>query len=258
MAHDVPLQANALPPTTLQLYSATSLKTEHTDLLHPLTALINLCYSIGHTTSPHGVLLPYSDQRLPTKTSLIREVGNDGFVLVLFGQRSEVEKEPIASASAKPFKELGHAELLEGDELLTNFKRRAAAPHTAFASSDITQDPKVETAHDAQVSRDKVADAPKWEIICNVVHPDCQKRGIAGQMFNAVIEEIRKRGSEEDEKGIHLVITTLQELNEVYYQKRGFRTTAVKRFEKGVGGSEVGLGVVEMERMIGVEQGDVN
>ncbi|KAL9028984.1 MAG: hypothetical protein Q9196_002727 [Gyalolechia fulgens] len=250
MTHGLQLQGKALPPTTLQLYSPPSLETKHSDLLHPLTALINLCYSVGHTTSPHGILLPYSYQRLATDTSLTGEVGQDGFVFVLFGQKSEGEKEPIASVSAKPFKELGYAELAEGSELLTNFKRRAAAPHTASAPPDTAQKLKAEMAHDAQMSPDKIADLPKWEIVCNVVHPDYQKQGIAGQMFNAALEEIRKRGSDQEGKQIHLVITTMKELNEVYYQKRGFVTTGEKRFEKGVGGSKVGFSVVEMERII--------
>lgn len=111
MIHNLQSQGRALPPTSLRLYSPKSLETKYTDLLHPLTALIILCYSVGHTTSPHGILLPYSYQRLATDTSHIREVGKDGFVLVLFSHESEGEKEPIASASAKPCKELGYAEL---------------------------------------------------------------------------------------------------------------------------------------------------
>ncbi|KAL8714292.1 MAG: hypothetical protein Q9225_006596 [Loekoesia sp. 1 TL-2023] len=241
----------ALPPTALQIYSTTSLEREHADLLPPLTALINLCYSVGHTSSPHGVLLPYSYKRLATNTSLLTEVGRNGFVLVLSIKDSEGQEELIASASAKPFKELGHTELVQGIELLHHFKRRAAAPPpiTSTSSSPLqTQDSN--SGEDTVAPLEKGDDPPKWEIICNVVHPGYQKRGIAAQLFDALIREIRKREPKSGSKRVHFVITTMKEMNEIYYQKRGYVTTREQRFEKGVGGSEVGFSVVEMERII--------
>ncbi|KAI4186067.1 MAG: hypothetical protein L6R41_003724 [Letrouitia leprolyta] len=250
MAPNLQPQGKAFAPTSPQLYSPAFLESQNTDLLHDLTALINLCYSIGHTTSPHGILLPYSRQRLATDVSLIGEVGTEGFILVLFSQESQGEKKPIASISAKPFKILRHDELAEGSELLTSFKRRAAAPQSTSTSRDTAQHDKADIAHEAQIPLETLADLPQWEIICNVVHPDYQRRGIAGQMFNAMTSEIRNRISGNNEKRIHLVITTMKEMNETYYQKRGFVTTRETRFEKGTAGSEVGFSIVEMERIV--------
>lgn len=66
-----------------------------------------------------------------------------------------------------------------------------------------------------------------------------------------MIKAIRKRESQFDKKKTDLVIATMKELNEVYYQKRGF-VTGEKRFEKGVGGGEVGFSVGERKRTIRV------
>lgn len=236
---------------TLRLYSPTSLSTDYAELLPSLTTLINLCYSVGHSSSPHGILLPYSWQRLSTNTSLIEEVGKDGFIFILTAHTPEDGKPGlIASASAKPFKELDHHELAQGSHVLTNFKRKATAPKTTSLSSDFVQVPHPSSEHDPDAVLDKDSALPKWEIICNVVHPDYQKRGIAGQLHDAVIKEIRSRESPNEDQDVDLVITTMKELNEVYYQKRGFVTTAEKRFEKGVGGSEVGFSVVETEKIV--------
>lgn len=251
MIHDIQSQGQAFASTSPQLFLPASLESQDTDLLHDLTALINLCYSVAHTTYPHGKLLPYSHRRLATDSSLIGEVGKEGFILVLFRQESSGEKKkPIASISAKPFKILGHDELVEGSELSASFKRRAAAPQAASIPPDTIRKVETDIAQAAEIPTEKVADLPQWEIMCNVVHPDYQKRGIAGQMFDAAIEEIRRRIPEKDEKKIHLVITTMKELREAYYQKRGFVTTREKRFEKGTGGSEVGFSILEMERII--------
>ncbi|KAI4179153.1 MAG: hypothetical protein LQ346_007257 [Caloplaca aetnensis] len=240
----------SLPPLTLQLYSATSISTKDATLLPSLTALINLCYSVSHTSGPHGNYLPYAYQRLLTPTSLIDEVGKDGFIFVLTIQTPESEQKLIASASAKPFRELEHYELAQGSELATNFKRRAAAPGLDAAA----RFKPLQTAKsgDPTVAVDSLKEGkvlPKWEIVCNVVHPEYQRRGIAAQMYEALVKEMKNRVSAQGDQDVHLVITTMKELNEVYYQKRGFMTTGERRFEKGVGGSEVGFSVVEMEKI---------
>ena len=63
-----------------------------------------------------------------------------------------------------------------------------------------------------------------------------------------------EEGGEEKEKGknteILLMLSSLQELNESYYQKRGWSTTNIRRFPKGTMGSQDGFGVVEMMKVI--------
>ena len=121
-------------------------------------------------------------------------------------------------------------------------------------------------------------------------HPSLQGRGLASTLLGRVFEEIRTRaaaaaaaspppsvprptltkghqkriycteislGNDEGEVGkgkgkgkVMLMLSTMLELNESYHLKRGFVSTAVRRFEKGTVGSRDGFGVVEMMRWV--------
>ena len=64
-------------------------------------------------------------------------------------------------------------------------------------------------------------------------------------------EEANGEKKKAKEKGeILLMLSSLQELNESYYQKRGWSTTNIRRFPKGTMGSQDGFGVVEMMKVI--------
>ena len=117
---------------------------------------------------------------------------------------------------------------------------------------------------------------PKWEILAMAVHPRLQGRGLASTLMAQAIEEIKIRaaaaaaptptrhhrqkstghhsenGNGEVAKGgkVMLMLSTMLELNEPYYLKRGFTTTAVRRFEPGTMGSLDGFSVVEMMRWV--------
>ena len=120
---------------------------------------------------------------------------------------------------------------------------------------------------------------PKWEILCMVVEPTLQGRGIAGQIMGETIEEVKRRVVAEKEEGrergyngdgdgwmdgeggyesgkgmekgeVLLMLSSMQELNEAFYKKRGWETTGVRRFPKGTMGSREGFGVVEMMRSV--------
>ena len=111
-----------------------------------------------------------------------------------------------------------------------------------------------------------------------VVEPGLQGRGIAGQLMDLIIQEIehRVRGAENNkggEKGeggyghgdgdrnereggkkekteILLLLSTLLEINQSYYQKRGWETSNIRNFPPGTIGSRDGFGVVEMMKVI--------
>ena len=119
------------------------------------------------------------------------------------------------------------------------------------------------------------AELPKWEILCMCVEPTLQGRGIAGQLMGLTVEEIKRRvvegtkeaqesenaqkdingedrnGTDEKAKGeVLLMLSSMQELNEAYYAKRGWQTTGVRRFPPGTMGSRDGFGVVEMMKVV--------
>lgn len=130
------------------------------------------------------------------------------------------------------------------------------------------------------------AGLPKWEIICTCVEPTLQGRGIAGQLMDLTIEEVKRRVVESKDGGherrhggdgemngegtnhqkneeavadkmkekakgeLLLMLSSMQELNESYYAKRGWQTTGVRRFPPGTMGSRDGFGVVEMMKVV--------
>ena len=96
------------------------------------------------------------------------------------------------------------------------------------------------------------------------VEPELQGRGIAGQIMDITVEEIKRRvrnaasfqdrkvgdASVGEKRQVMLLLSTMQEVNEAYYRKRGWVCTGVRRFGSGVLGSRDGFGVVEMGRCV--------
>lgn len=88
---------------------------------------------------------------------------------------------------------------------------------------------------------------------------ELQGRGLAKQLMDITVEEIRTRvarsgGGLSEEEGVGaqilLLLSTMQELNETYYAKRGWTTTGLRRFPPGTSGSRDGFGVVEMMKIV--------
>ena len=100
---------------------------------------------------------------------------------------------------------------------------------------------------------------PKWEVLVIVVEPELQGRGIAGQLMGMTVEEIQRR-CVTDPKGkasgkVMLMLSSMQELNETYYDaKRGWTTTGVRRFQPGTMGSRDGFGVFEMMKIVDLQE----
>ncbi len=286
-----PTSVPALPPDHTTALNLPSNLTTRTQLLSPvslnasphLSALFNLinhCFNISHNPRGHSYL-PYSPTtRLKKHIQLSEEIGPDGFTIIMLAQdtstqvRGEGEgKEEgkgdtvIATASAKPYIPPGpdnnEAGGEKGSEKL--FKRQPGTDNALAAHAEL----------------------PKWEILCMVVEPTLQGRGIAGQLMRLTTEEIKRRVAESEEAGrertyggeggmnnegkndqgnvikgedigrkekgkgeVLLMLSSMQELNESYYAKRGWETTGVRRFPPGTMGSRDGFGVVEMMKVV--------
>lgn len=50
------------------------------------------------------------------------------------------------------------------------------------------------------------------------------------------------------------MLSSMQELNETYYAKRGWTTTGVRRFQPGTMGSRDGFGVVEIMKIVDLQE----
>ncbi len=172
----------------------------------------------------------------------------------------------VATASAKPYAltQLNEDQLRAKTHLL--FKR----PPPNHSGSNASMDER----------RDKEDDGwPKWEILAMAVHPTLQGRGLASRLLEQVIAEIKSRASaslsrqsptRHDQSGVDganqagildgegkvakakvmLMLSTMLEMNEAYYLKRGFISTDVRRFGPGTMGSKCGFSAVEMMRFV--------
>lgn len=249
--------------------------------LPAMVKLINYTYDQSHINS--GLLPPGPTTRLRSLSQLSSELDPDGFTILTFSPEHRLHGECIeglttnadngatliATASAKPYvptepkgEEIGH----KGHLL---FKR----PPPGASLPEMNSEGGMSDDYD-----DKEGSWPKWEILAIAVHPSLQNRGLASTLLGRVIEEIKTRSipfktptkhphphhqnstsrpettpnnDGEAAKGkVMLMLSTMLELNESYYLKRGFATTAVRRFEPGTMGSRGGFGVVEMMRWV--------
>ncbi|KAL9072353.1 MAG: hypothetical protein Q9161_003672 [Pseudevernia consocians] len=258
--------------TNIEILSpATLLQSPH---LPAVVKLLNYTYDQSHINGRNGRLLPPDPTtRLQSLTQLSSELEPDGFTFLMFSsetsQHEEIEgltiNSPkgatlIASASAKPYLPTKPEDAGDMTHLL--FKR----PPPDAREFDMNDESENSDGGEERW--------PKWEILAVAVHPSLQGRGLASVLLERVIEEIKSRASasmpapdpkrqqkddlddvseSEGKVGngkVMLMLSTMLELNESYYLKRGFTTTSVRRFEPGTMGSIDGFSAVEMMRWV--------
>ena len=157
------------------------------------------------------------------------------------------------------------------------FKRTGAVlPIPPLPTANASSNDKAGNSPDGEEEEEEKGEGnlPSWEILAMAVTPELQGRGIASQLLNLTIETIRAQVKEEQlsgivEKGkedgegkvirkgeggeggkVKILLSTLKELKEEYYKRKGWKTTHERRFPAGVGGSEAGFGVVDMVRVV--------
>jgi predicted GNAT family acetyltransferase len=221
-----------------------------------LFALINRTFCTAHNSAGRSLLPPNEHSRLRTHEQLGNEIGDDGFTWIMLSASTPADKSKdhtsqqassqssekvIGTASAKPY------------QPPTPYDPKTAK--IPGATSLFKRQPGTEKELEAH------AGLPKWEILVTVVDPDLQGRGLAAQLMESTVGEIRRRVAaesvvaEEDgwagERGkIVLLLSTMQELNEGYYAKRKWTATGVRRFPPGTMGSRDGFGVIEMMKVV--------
>ena len=177
---------------------------------------------------------------------MLDEIGPDGFCVITFEHTSE-NAAIIGSVSAKPFTVATQKhEADEGVHPRLLFKR--APPE------------KIDEAVEGETGE-------KWELLAMAVALRVKGKGVAGLLMEKCVEEIRRRvtsaaaadiGSKEvnrswkdrEDRNIVLYLSTLQEINEGYYLRRGWRTTNVKSVEKGTAGSLLDFHIAEMVKVV--------
>ena len=247
------------PLTTITLPTPQLANSPH---LPALYTLINLAFDHAHRTGHRTLLL--TESRLQSPTQLLEELGPAGFCILAFANpdTDNVNEKPgklIATASAKPYTPPSTEPAKAGSlvsEINKLFKRKG----------EVEKKPVHPISPEPEEGNEVGDGLPTWEILAMGVDPALQSRGIASRMLDSTIEEIRRRigegergnGKEEEEEvgkewegKVKVLLSTMKELNEGYYQRKGWRTTGEKRFEAGVGGSEEGFGIVDMVKVVG-------
>lgn len=259
--------SNPLPgsPNTSHpsVHSTVELHTPTTLLASPhlptLCSLINRSFDHSHNEKGFSYLPRSENARLQTQTQLGEEVGPNGFILIMLqwdtpssppppdagatsGFISSTGHRIIGTASAKPYHS-NHpiSSSVESTHATHLFKR----PPTSSSQSGAD-----------------ATDTPKWEILAMAVDPSLQGHGLASQLMNLTIDEIKRRCrssshstpssslTESASGKVILLISVMKEVYESYYLKRGWTTTATKEIQPGMMGSRDGFSIVEMYMIV--------
>ena len=217
-------------------------------LINPLCEFINICFTHGHQKQ-NRQLLPPSVQRLERPQQLVDEIGPLGFIFVIFSDITTSpasESSVIATVSVKPYSHDPSSQVY-GSETNMLFKRKYQQKHAETDTNGATDLLTLKT----------MDDTPAFELLAMAVEPSLQGRGVAARLLDLCIGEIVRRAKTEASAStetrigkVNILISTMQELNEIYFAKRGWLTTNVKTFEPGVSGSVDGFHIVDMIRTV--------
>ena len=217
-----------------------------------LFTLTNDAFSYSHSESiPGREYLPKSMGRYRQPTDIFDELGPEGFCMLAFENAEGTEI--IGTISARPFNaqrvekgEKNHARFL--------FKRAPSAPTTTIRNGREATEQAGKAQEVEQALLDP--DIENWELLASVVTFRVKGKGLASKMMEMCIDELRRRSfvkyqdrGGQGEVKLGLYLSTMKELNEEYYLKRGWVTTAEKKIDKGVMGSRDGFSVAEMVRI---------
>lgn len=221
-------------------------------LLRPLTEFIDMVFIQAHVSGADYGLLPSTVKRVESgPQQLIKEIGPDGFCMILFEEMNGVSdvtdhgqaKKVIALGSAKPYK-LPKEREFYGSSTNMLFKR------------------------DPQDASGDGVDYVKWELVAFATDPAGQRQGLATQLTAITVAEIQRRVDEERaatklrqevnsdtlcggvKPKIELMLSTMAELNEGYYLKKGWKTTSKKNLGPGTEGSKYGFSIAEMVKVL--------
>ena len=227
--------SSAPPKRSTILLNSPELSTS--SYLDPLRVLLDEVFTWCHTKGvPGKELLPASIGRLQSgPQQLVSEIGPDGFCIIMFDV--EVGGRIIATASAKPYKPTKPG-TTHGSEVNMLFKRKPV------------EDSNNKDTMDAEVVGSDIENQSRWELLAFATDVKLMGQGIAGQLTEMTHAEIRKRAAAEGKTKVVLMLSTMKELNEPYYLKRGYKTMSVNVFPPGTGGSKDGFSIAEMVKVL--------
>nr|OQO19714.1 hypothetical protein B0A51_12774 [Rachicladosporium sp. CCFEE 5018] len=214
--------ARVYTPSTLHFWSHTAAWTE----------MMNLAFFIAHSSTK---TMPGEVARFQTETQFINELGSQEGTFIAVLAFDQPDGEPydgiIGTAAAKRY-----------------------APPTGALPPKSQQG---ETFSRSTESFATFEGAELWELRHMGIRPDLQGRGLAGYLMKFCEEEVQRlfdarkaKGEVVDGMGLVMLLTTLKEINETFYAKRGWKWDEEKKFGKGWMGSEAGFSVAHMSKRL--------
>lgn len=247
-------QSQSATASQSSAYSTIELHTPTTLIASPhlpaLFNLINRTFDAGHNKDGHSLLPQTELARLETHSQLGEEVGPDGFILIMLQSPSSPSSLPASNGGY--FSPSGH-------RVMGTASARPYVPtHTIASADDVSHSARLFKRPPPPKNSSEDDGTPQWEILAMVVDPPLQGRGLATQLMNLTIDEIRRRcgsglrdsTSAPSSETVMLLLSTMKSLNESYYAKRGWTTTENRYFPPGTKGSRDGFTVVEMFKSV--------
>ena len=186
--------ASAPSYTSLELHTPTTLlASPH---LPALVSLINYSFDTAHNKDPLALsLLPPGRARLDTYEQLGKEVGPDGFIIVMLQQQPTLQENELDRASSQTPESQVLFRSPNGQRVIGT---ASARPHTITKEGKGIVNPTISLFKRSSLAPDSAQTndddgIPQWEILASAVDPTLQGRGLGTQLMNLTIDEIKRR-----------------------------------------------------------------
>lgn len=214
--------------TTVTLLPHSLLSTS--EFLPLLPPLFNPAFSASHGES--GVL-PAEIERLPSDTQILQELAPDSCTYLIYAK-------PASSATALP----------------VLYACASFQPYTGAFPPEMPEAAKKFADPPTPLPEGTIA----WSIKLLVVELHVQKQGIGSSLFSLLETEVRKRASTIREaraasgkppvKEVQLKLSTIKEINQGFWVKKGFTVVGEKGHPPGTYGSKTGFTTSDMVKVL--------
>ena len=216
-------------PTTIALLIHPQLA--DSQFLALLPPLMNPAFKISHTTS--GVL-PAEIDRLQSKTQILQELGSDACTYLLYST--------LASTSSKT--------------IPTLLATASFQPFTGGFPTEMSKEAKSFKNAPVALPEDFIA----WELKLMAVEPQIQNQGVAPKILSIIEAEVQKRAraigearagrGESPVRETQLKLSTIREINEDFFLKKGFQVVGEKKHPPGTYGSKTGFTTSDLVKVL--------
>ncbi|KAK4952964.1 hypothetical protein LTR10_008668 [Elasticomyces elasticus] len=210
-------------PSTVTLYEPSQLAT--CSAIPALHDLINKAFGHGHAK----LGFPNVD-RLPNEKDYLDQVGTDAGTFVYIISWSD-SGEPIATAGAHHYVEGVLVATDSGGDERSCFTRMRLPAKAEGEGQEV------------------------WELKLMAVAVPCSGKGLASYLMKLADEEVKRRslragGRKQDGQKLWMVLTTIKEINEGFYARRGYAHDYETTHGPGHMGTPNGFHVVHMSKVL--------